>query len=170
MQLSKRLSNFPEYIFSKLNREILRIEKQSKKKVLNLGIGTPTFPTSRKYINKLQEYFAEEDAHLYPGYGPKPFFTEALLNWYKKRFQVELAENEIFPLLGAKDGVSHINLALLDAGDEVVVPDPGYPAYQGAAQMVDANPVAYELSEENDFQLDVKAIDKKSHLKPNLSG
>lgn len=161
LKFSKRLELFPEYIFSVLNREIAKVEEKTGRKVLNLGPGSPDIPPSKKYLQKLKEFIEDPKAHLYPGYKAIPELAQALINWYKKRFNVDLSENEIFPLLGAKDGVSHINLALLDKGDEVLIPDPGYPAYLGNALMVEAKPVFYNLYPEEEFEKTLQDIKSK---------
>lgn len=161
MKFSKRLNNFPEYIFSVLNRKVAEVEKKTGRKVLSFGAGSPDFPPNRKLIIKLKQFIGEPDTHLYPGYAAIPELSGALRFWYKKRFSVNLNEDEIFPLLGAKDGVSHLPLALLDEGDEILVPDPGYPAFSGPALMIDAKPVFYNLTEKNNFKIDLNELEKK---------
>ena len=121
------------------------VEKKDNCKVLDLSIGSPTFPPHKQYIEKLKEYIGHDSSHLYPGYGAIPQLRDALKQWYIHRFNVALEDTELYPLLGAKDGVSHIPLALLDAGDEILVPDPGYPAFSGPTTMVGAIPTYYSL-------------------------
>ena len=117
IRLARRIDKFPEYVFSKLAKEVKQIEEKTGRKVLNFGPGTPDVAPSQKYINKLSEFIKEKNAHLYPGYGAIPELSEALINWYRKRFDVQLEKDELLPLLGAKDGISHLPLALLDEGD-----------------------------------------------------
>lgn len=143
---AKRLNKFPEYVFSKLAKMVKEIEKESGRKVLNFGPGTPDVRPSQIYIKKLNEFIKEKDSHLYPGYGAIPELSEGLTSWYKKRFGVTLKNDELFPLLGAKDGVSHIPFALCDAGDEILIPDPGYPGYVGPTLIVGGKTVFYDLS------------------------
>lgn len=161
IRAAKRLDYFKEYVFSKLGKEVSRIEKQSGRKVLNFGPGNPDYPPSRFYIEKLEEFIKDPKAHLYPGFGANQNLSEALINWYKKRFGVELEKEELLPLLGGKDGVAHLALALLDEGDEVLIPDPGYPAFTDPALMVGAKPAFYELKPENDFKIDLEELKKK---------
>ena len=139
-KLSSRLNLFPEYIFARLANEVELVEKIKKRKVLNLGAGSTDFPPSKLNIDKLSEYLKAADAHLYPGYRAIPEFSDALIKWYKTRFEVTLEKNEILPLLGAKDGISHLPLVLLDDQDEILVPDPGYPSFYWPALMVGAKP------------------------------
>lgn len=161
MRTSKRLDKFPEYIFSKLGRKKKEIEKETGKTVLDLSMGTPDYPPSPKYIEKLVEFIQSPDAHLYPGFSANKNFSQGIIEFYKKRFNVKLEENELFPLLGGKDGVSHLPLALIDQGDEILIPDPGYPGYAGPALMFNAKPVFYNLNEKNNFKPDLSELERK---------
>lgn len=165
MQLSSRLNQFSEYIFSILNKKVAEVEKKSGRHVLSLAIGSPDFPPSALYINKLKKYISESGSHLYPGYGAIPEFTKAMQFWYGNRFDVQIKEGELYPLLGGKDGVGHLPFALLDEEDEVLVPDPGYPAFSGSALMIGAKPVYYNLTEANNFKIDIKDLEKKINSK-----
>ena len=124
------------------------VEKNVGRKVLNFGPGSPDFPPSERYKEKLKEFFDDPKAHLYPGFPPIPEFSEGIIAWYKNRFGTDISQSELYPLIGAKDGIAHISLALLDQGDEILLPDPGYPAYEGMALMAGARPVFYrDISE-----------------------
>jgi len=161
LQPAKRLDVFEEYIFSKLAKDAVRVERESGRRILNFGAGTPDVRPSQRYSQKLAELVQAEDAHLYPGYGATTEFSQALRDWYQQRFQVTLDDDELLPLNGAKDGISHLPLALLDEGDEVLVPDPGYPAFSGPAQMIGAKPVAYNLLVANNFKIDLAELEQK---------
>ena len=161
MQTAKRLQQFPEYVFSRFNKIILEVEKEKKRKVLNFGIGSPDFPPSQIYVNKLAEFLHQPNAHMYPGYGANKEFSHALLHWYKTRFGVTLEQNELFPLLGAKDGTGHLPLAIADEGDEILVPNPGYPGFSGPMMLFGITPVFYDLQKENDFKISLEEITKK---------
>lgn len=161
IKIAKRLNNIGEYVFSELEKKVLEIELKSKRKVLNFGAGNPDVPPNPLYIDKLSQFINDKDAHLYPGFGANKQFADALKNWYKKRFNVELEKEELLPLLGAKDGVSHLPLALLDKGDQVLVPDPGYPGFTDPAIMIGGKVVYYDLLEENDFKISLSEIKNK---------
>jgi len=161
MKLSKRIDQFPEYIFSRLAKRVAEVEKKSGKKVLNLGVGSPDFQPNKIYLDKLKEYIDESGSYLYPGYGAIPQLAEGLKSWYKERFHVHLEENEFYPLLGSRDGVAHLPLALCDAEDEILIPDPGYPAFSGPALMIGVKPVYYNLLAANHFKIDHKELEKK---------
>lgn len=173
--VAKRLDNFGEYIFSRLAKLVKEVESESKRKVLNFGPGNPDIVPSKVYIDKYCEFVKEEGAHLYPGFGANDEFANALIGWYQKRFSVDLEKSQLLPLLGAKDGVSHLPLALLDEGDEVLIPDPGYPAFSDPALLVGAKPIYYNLVEENNFkislvELEEKVTDKTKFIWVNFPG
>lgn len=161
MQFSKRLDSFPEYIFSQLGKKKREVEIKTGKKVLDLSIGSPDYPPSEIYIKMLKNFITEEGMNSYPGYGARPEFSEALVNWYQTRFGVNVDTNELLPLLGGKDGVSHIVLALTDPDDEILIPDPGYPGFSGPALMFGVKPVFYFLTEKNNFKIDINTLENK---------
>jgi len=156
---AKRVQNVEEYVFARLNKKSKDVEHSTGRNILDLGAGSPDIPPSQIYRDKLAELIKAPDAHLYPGYGAIPEFSEALRHWYQQRFNVTLADGQLLPLNGAKDGVVHLPLALFDLGDEVLIPDPGYPAFDVPAQLVGAKVVPYQLSPK--FKLDLKEIEKK---------
>lgn len=156
IKTAKRLDNMGEYIFAKLAKDVTALEAKTGRKVLNFGPGTPDVPPSPKYLTKLEEFIHDPKAHMYPGYGANPEFSGALTAWYKHRFGVELTPHMILPLLGAKDGVSHIPLALANPGDEILIPNPGYPGYVGPTLLFGATPVFYDLDQ--NFKLDLSII------------
>lgn len=154
MTISNRVSSLGSYVFSQPKRT----EKSGL--ILDLGAGNPTLPPSAKMINHLQKLAGDPQNYRYPGYKAIPELFGALRNFYEQKFNFELREENVLPLLGAKDGVNAINLALADLGDEVLVPDPGYPAYSSLAKLHGLKSVAYVLSEKNFFQLEVEKLDK----------
>ncbi|MFA6253790.1 MAG: pyridoxal phosphate-dependent aminotransferase [Candidatus Paceibacterota bacterium] len=160
-KLAKRLDNFGEYIFAKLAKRVAEVEKELGRRVLNFGPGNPDYPPAPEHLIKYQEAIAEKEAASYPGYGATKEFAEALSGWYSRRFKVDLESGEYYPLLGGKDGLGATSLALLDAGDEVLVPDPGYPGFVGPALMIGAEPVNYDLLPEHDFKIDLDQLAEK---------
>ena len=161
LRFATRIDRFPEYIFASLAKAVAEVEKDSGREVLNLGPGSPDIPPSGVYLDRLSEFIKEPNAHLYPGYKAIPELEQALMSWYKRRFDVELETDEVIPLLGAKDGVSHLPLALLNEHDEILVPDPGYPAYIAPALMVNAKPIPYNLKPEDGFGISIQDLEKK---------
>lgn len=144
---AQRLNRFPEYIFARLAKRVAEVEKKSGKKVLSFGAGSPDIRPSQEYIDAFTRAIHNPQAHLYPGYSATAEFSDALAGWYQKRFGVKITPSEIVPLLGAKDGTSHLPLALLDDGDEMLIPDPGYPGFSGPLIMYGMKPVYYPLTE-----------------------
>lgn len=159
IKIAKRLDTMGEYIFAKLAKDVARLEEATGKKVLNFGPGTPDVHPSPKYLAQLEKLIHDPRAHMYPGYGSNPTFSAALSNWYKTRFGAKLTPDMILPLLGAKDGVSHIPLALANPGDEILMPNPGYPGYTGPTLLFGATPVFYNL--DANFQLNLSEIKSK---------
>ena len=156
-----RLGAIPEYIFSRLNRAAIEAEQAAGRPVLSFGAGTPDVKPAPAYSRKLAELVQADDAHLYPGYGATDEFSEALRNWYDQHFGVGLAADELLPLNGAKDGISHLPLALFNQDDEILVPDPGYPAFDAPAMLVGAKTITYDLLPENDFKIDLDKLVQK---------
>jgi len=161
MKISRRLDAFPEYVFSRLGRIVAEVERESGRKVLNFGQGSPDVPPSPVYLDKLDAFFREPGNHLYPGYGATPELKKALSAFYTKRFGAEIGDDEMLPLLGGKDACAHLPLALADDGDEILVPDPGYPGFTGPALMIGATPVPYSLVPELGFKPSLEDIEKK---------
>lgn len=170
MQSTQRLSRMPEYIFAQLKAKVRQVEQQTKRKVLNLGIGDPDYPPSSVCIGQYQDYLAQEQAHHYPGYGPIPEFNQAVFNWHRQRFELRAVgqDLQVLPLSGAKDGITHLSLACLDPGDEVLVPNPGYPAYRGSALLAGAKPVSFNLTKEDNYQPNLAEIKEKKNSKTKL--
>lgn len=161
MKLAKRLENLGEYAFSRLARKKASVEARAGRKVLDLSIGSPDFPPSDRYIRKFQELVDMKDSHKYAGYGAVREFSDAIIYWYKKRFSVVLNANQLHPLNGAKDGVTHIIFALLDDGDQFLAPDPGYPGFVGPAELIGAKPIFYNLTQKNNFKISIPELKEK---------
>ena len=161
MQTSKRLDGIGEYYFSQKLREIDELNKQGKN-VINLGIGSPDLPPHADVIRTLQEESAKPNVHAYQSYKGSPVLRKAISDWYKKWYDVELnADTEILPLLGSKEGIMHICMTYLDAGDKVLVPNPGYPTYRSAVKLAGGECVDYDLTEENNWEPDFEALEKQ---------
>ena len=171
INVAKRLNIFGEYVFSKLSKKVSEVEEKSGRKVLNFGMGNPDFPPSKIYLDKYCQFIRmDPKSHFYPGFGANEEFSTALIKWYKKRFGVDLKKDQLLPLLGAKDAVSHLPLALLDEGDEVLVPDPGYPAFSDPAVMIGGKTIYYDLTEKNNFKINLDELSKKISKRTRLCG
>ncbi|MFN5135299.1 MAG: aminotransferase class I/II-fold pyridoxal phosphate-dependent enzyme, partial [Chitinophagaceae bacterium] len=127
MQTAKRLEGIGEYYFSQKLREIDELNKQGKN-IINFGIGSPDLPPHPDVIKVLQEESAKPNVHAYQSYKGSPVLRNAMRDWYKRWYHVELnADAEILPLIGSKEGIMHICMTYLNEGDEALVPNPGYP-------------------------------------------
>ena len=160
MQTSKRLEGIGEYYFSQKLREIEELNKQGKN-VINLGIGSPDLPPHADVVKTLQEESAKPNVHAYQSYKGSPVLRKAISDWYKKWYDVELnPDTEIMPLLGSKEGIMHICMTYLNAGDKVLVPNPGYPTYRSAVKLAGGECVDYDLTEANNWEPDFEELDK----------
>lgn len=168
IQTASRLGEVKEYYFSSKLREIRQMNAAGKD-VLNLGIGSPDLPPAPEVIAELQKQSSFDNVHAYQSYTGLPELKTAFANWYQHYFQVELnAENEVLPLIGSKEGIMHVSMTYLEAGDEVLIPNPGYPAYQAVANLTGAKSIKYDLKEENGWFPDLEALAKRDLSKVKM--
>jgi len=155
-----RTASVQEYYFSQKLRQIDQMRK-SGIDIISLGIGSPDQPPSRNTIARLSEEAAKADAHGYQSYTGIPALRKAFAEWYKTFFRVELdPESEILPLMGSKEGIMHISMAFINPGDEVLVPDPGYPTYSSVTNLVGGKIKYFDLEEKNTWLPDLYRLDK----------
>jgi aspartate/methionine/tyrosine aminotransferase len=156
---SSRTGLVNEYYFSAKLAEIARM-RQEGANVINLGIGSPDMAPAQEVTAELARSASVSGNHGYQGYRGIPALRNAFAEWYLKYFRTMLdAETEILPLIGSKEGIMHISMAFLDPGDEVLVPDPGYPAYAAAAKLAGGVVRKYDLTEETGWLPDISAIE-----------
>ena len=161
METSKRLEGIGEYYFSQKLREIDELNKQGKN-IINLGIGSPDQPPHPDVIKILQEESAKPNVHAYQSYKGSPVLRKAMSDWYKKWYNVDLdPDTEILPLIGSKEGIMHICMTYLNKGDEVLVPNPGYPTYRSAVILAGGKCKEYNLREKNNYEPDFDKAFKK---------
>jgi LL-diaminopimelate aminotransferase len=165
---SLRTGLVEEYYFSAKLAEIAEMKKRGID-VINLGIGSPDLPPSGFVINTLAVNAANPHNHGYQSYNGIPLLRKAFSEWYRKYFKVSLdPDKEILPLIGSKEGIMHISMAFIDPGDEVLVPDPGYPAYAAAAKLSGGIVRTYDLTEEGGWLPDIKEIIKQGTEKVKI--
>ncbi|MEM5565948.1 aminotransferase class I/II-fold pyridoxal phosphate-dependent enzyme [Psychroserpens sp. AS72] len=161
IKVANRLQNVEEYYFSKKLREV-RLLKSQGKPIINLGIGSPDLHPPEAVLNALVETFEDETVHKYQSYQGIPELREAIADFYKTHFQVNVsAHTEVLPLMGSKEGIMHISMAFLNPGDEVLIPNPGYPTYKSVTNLVGAVPVFYDLTQESNWCPDFIALEKR---------
>ncbi|MDQ3534959.1 MAG: aminotransferase class I/II-fold pyridoxal phosphate-dependent enzyme [Bacteroidota bacterium] len=162
-----RLNELKEYYFSVKLKEV-RALIESGKKIINLGIGSPDLAPSGETIDTLIESARQPGNHGYQPYKGIAPLRKAMAKWYQDTYQVNLdPENEILPLIGSKEGITHISLTFLDPGDEVLIPELGYPTNRSVSEMVGAKVRTYPLNESNDYAPDWEKMKDQdySHVK-----
>ena len=155
---ARRLGQIPPYLFAEIDRKVQE-KKRAGVDVISLGIGDPDLPTPKRIVSVLQEAATDPENHRYPSYFGLAELRGAIANWYRDRFDAALdPSTEILPTLGSKDGISHVPLALVDPGDVVLAPDPGYTVYVTGALMAGAESYAMPLTAANHWLPDLDAI------------
>lgn len=168
IEVANRLQAVEEYYFSKKLREVAELTAKGHA-VINLGIGSPDLPPSPEVLKAITESLTNPNAHKYQSYQGLPEMRQAMANFYAEHFSVNLNPNtEILPLMGSKEGIMHISLAYLNKGDQVLIPNPGYPTYQSVTKLVEAEPVFYELDVANNWHPDFAALEKLDLSKVKL--
>ncbi len=168
VQTAKRLETVEEYYFSKKLREVAALAAAGKP-ILNMAIGSPDLAPPKEVVQAIQEAVLVEGAHKYQSYQGIPEFRKAIADFYKDKYAVTLdPDTETLPLIGSKEGIMHISMAYLNEGDEVLIPNPGYPTYTSVAKLVGATPVFYDLTAENNWEPDFEALRKRDLSKAKI--
>jgi LL-diaminopimelate aminotransferase len=165
---ASRLGNVEEYYFSTKLKQIAQM-RAAGKNVLNLGIGSPDLPPSDATIAALTSSAKRSDTHAYQSYQGIPELRRAFADWYWTYFGTRLnPDKEILPLIGSKEGIMHISMSYLEAGDEVLVPNPGYPTYRSVSLLTGAKVRDYDLIEGKNWQADLDALAKEDLSKVKI--
>ncbi len=167
IQPANRLATVQEYYFSRKLKEVAQLNAEGKD-IISLAIGSPDMPPSKATIDKLCEVVRQDNAHGYQPTMGTPELRQAMAHFYKKWFHVDLDPNtEIQPLIGSKEGILHVTLAFVNPGEEVLVPNPGYPTYTSLSKILGAKVVNYNLKEDNNWQPDFDTLEQMdlSHVK-----
>ncbi|GAA4964861.1 pyridoxal phosphate-dependent aminotransferase [Algibacter aquimarinus] len=168
IDVADRLNSVEEYYFSKKLREVNSLIADGKP-IINLGIGSPDMQPPQKVIDALTEGLLNPVAHKYQSYQGLPELRQAIAGFYKNHYGVSLNSNtEVLPLMGSKEGIMHISMAYLNKGDEVLIPNPGYPTYQSVTKLLEAKPVFYELDASNNWLPDLKTLAQSDLSKVKL--
>lgn len=156
IQFSERMKDFEAGIFQVLNEKKLELEKQGKK-VYNLSIGTPDFKPAEHIMKAVSEAAQKPENYQY-SLVDIPQLINAVIQRFKSRYEVDLTPGEIMSVYGSQEGIAHIGLSLFDAGDIVLVPDPGYPIFTIGPSLAGAKICTYDLTEENQYLPDLAKI------------
>lgn len=160
---AKRIANVEEYYFSRKLAEVRSLDSPELS-VINLGIGSPDQAPSSSTIDALETSARNPANHGYQNYKGIPQLRKSISGFYQRVYQVALdPETMILPLMGSKEGIMHITMAFVNEGEEVLIPDPGYPTYSSVANLVGAKLKPYVLREDSNWGIDIDAL-RKSDL------
>ena len=160
IQPAKRLESVSEYYFSRKLKEVAAMNAAGMQ-VISLGVGSPDMPPSEETVETLCAEAHNPDGHGYQPYVGIPELREAFARFYRRWYGVELdAKSEIQPLIGSKEGILHVTLAFVNPGEQVLVPNPGYPTYTSLSRLLGAEVVHYDLKEENGWMPDFEQLER----------
>ena len=160
IQPANRVQEVQEYYFSRKLKEVAKMNAEGKD-IISLAIGSPDMPPSKQTVDKLCEVACLSSEHGYqPTIGTSELRT-AMAGFYKRWYDVEIdAATEVQPLIGSKEGILHITLAFVNPGEQVLVPNPGYPTYTALSRLLGAEVVTYDLREDKGWQPDFDALEQ----------
>ena len=168
IQAADRLSLVQEYYFSRKLKEVAQLNAAGRD-IISLAIGSPDMPPSEQTIEKLCEVAHDPNAHGYQITVGIPELRHAMAGFYKRWYGVDIDGNtEVLPLIGSKEGILHVTLAFVNPGDEVLVPNPGYPTYTSLSKILGAMIVNYNLREDNGWQPDFEELEQMDLSKVKL--
>jgi len=158
---AKRIKDLPVYLMD----EVVRLKSQAVARgmdVIDLGVGDPDLPTPPHILAAAHAALDDGANHHYSSFRGLTELRQAFASWYRARFGVLLdPDTEVLPLIGSKEGIGHIHLAFVEPGDEVLIPDPGYPTYQGGTILAGGTPRYYPLRAETGWLPDVAALERE---------
>lgn len=158
MKTAVRIARLPPYLFAEIDRKVA-LARARGADIISFGVGDPDLPTPPHVVEALVDAARNPETHRYPAYTGMPELRRAIATWYLRRFGVDLdPDTEIQPLVGSKEGIYHLPVAFLDAGDVALVPDPGYPVYETGTILAGGEPWAMPLAEERGWQPDLASI------------
>lgn len=168
MTEARRLNHVKEYYFSSKLKALAEMRCRGKE-IINLGVGSPDLPPPPNVVEALTTALSSPGAHQYQPYKGTDSFRQAVVDFYKMHFHTTLEpQTEVLPLMGSKEGIFHISSAFLNPGDQVLIPNPGYPTYSAVTRLMEATPVFYELSPENDWLPDLEKLERQDLSKVKL--
>ena len=165
---SGRIKTLPPYLFAAID-EMKQKAIARGVDIINLGIGDPDLPTPAPIVEQMRQAVGNPKHHQYPSYEGMLSFRQAVADWYKRRFNVTLnPAYEVLTLIGSKEGIGHVPLAFVDAGDVVLVPSPGYPVYPVGTSFAGGTPYMMPLTKAHHYLPDLRAIPKDVARKAKL--
>jgi LL-diaminopimelate aminotransferase len=165
---ANRIAQVEEYYFSRKLAEVRGLDTPELR-VINLGIGSPDQAPSASTVDALIASAKNPANHGYQNYKGIPQLRGAIADFYKNTYQVSLnTETQILPLMGSKEGIMHIAMAFVNEGDEVLIPNPGYPTYSSVANLVGAKLSPYALREDSNWGIDMEALKQRDLSKVKI--
>ncbi|MFN4012438.1 MAG: LL-diaminopimelate aminotransferase [Aquificaceae bacterium] len=159
-EYAQRIKTLPPYLFAQIDQK-KREKLQQGVDLIDLGVGDPDIPTPKPIVEAMQRAVEKPEHHRYPSYEGMLSFRQAVADWYKRRFGVDLDPNkEVIALIGSKEGIAHFPLAFVNPGEVVLCPDPAYPVYKIGTLFAGGEPYILPLREENGFLPDFKSVPK----------
>ena len=168
IKTADRLETVQEYYFSKKLREVRGLMAEGRP-IINMGIGSPDLAPSASVIDTVKDAVTDIGAHQYQSYQGLPALREAIADFYESKFSVQVNPlDEVLPLMGSKEGIMHISMAFLNPGDEVLIPNPGYPTYNSVTKLVGGVCRNYDLHGAEDWFPDLAVLSKQDLSKVKL--
>jgi LL-diaminopimelate aminotransferase len=168
IQTAKRLESVQEYYFSKKLREVNQLISEGKP-IINMGIGSPDLIPHPSVIDAIKNAMTDHKAHEYQSYQGLAELRKEMATFYQNQFDVSMDfASEILPLMGSKEGIMHVSMAFLNKSDEVLIPNPGYPTYAAVTELVQAKPVLYDLTAENNWMPDFEKLEQMNLSKVKI--
>lgn len=168
IKTAKRIETVEEYYFSRKLAEVRGLDTPEHR-VINLGIGSPDMAPASSAITALTESAQNPANHGYQNYKGIPPLRKGIADFYKRIYNVQLdTETMILPLMGSKEGIMHISMAFVNEGEEILIPDPGYPTYSSVTNLVGGKIRTYALKEELTWGIDIEALKKTDFSKVKI--
>ena len=160
IEFSNRLHRLPPYLFGQINDLKLKL-RQKGVDVIDLGMGNPDRPTPKHIVQKLKEAVDDPKNHRYSASKGILNLRKAVAFYYENKYGVQLnPEDEVIAVIGTKEGISHLSLALLGPGDTALVPTPAFPIHIYSVVLAGANVITIPLGNDENF---IKNIDNITH-------
>lgn len=160
MRPAERINDIQEYYFSRKLKEVAKLNAEGKD-IISLAIGSPDMPPSKQTVDKLCEVARQSDAHGYQPTSGLPELKKAMAGFYKRTYGVDADwATEVQPIIGSKEGIMYVTLAFCNPGDEVLIPNPGYPTYTAVNKIFGTKITYYDLLEDNGWQPDFNALER----------
>jgi LL-diaminopimelate aminotransferase len=159
MEEAERLQKLPTYIFAKQDQIKLELRRKGAD-LIDLGLGSPDHTPPQEVIDEMINALKDPQINRYPSFDGSVEFKKAIVGWMKKQYGVHVAEDEVIPLIGSKEGIVHLQFAYLNPGDTTLVPMPAYPAHFRGAILAGAEPIVLATTERTGFLPNLKIIDE----------